>query len=67
MSLYEEYRGRGIGTEMMKEMFNLLRSKGIKRVSLSVQKANYANKMYEKLGFKVFKDNGEEFVMYLTL
>lgn len=33
---------------MMKEMLSLLKTHGYKRVSLSVQKANYAAKMYQK-------------------
>lgn len=41
----------------------LLRNKGYKQVSLSVQKANYAVKMYLKLGFKTIKETEDEFVM----
>ena len=36
---------------MMKEMLSLLKTHGYKRVSLSVQKANYAAEMYRKIGF----------------
>lgn len=46
ISLYEEYRGKGIGTKLMKSMSKLLKEKGYKRTSLSVQKSNYAVKMY---------------------
>ena len=45
ISLYKEYRGFGIGTAMMKEILALLKSHGYSRVSLSVQKDNYAAKM----------------------
>ena len=51
ISLYKEYRGLGIGTDMMKEILALLRSHGYKQVSLSVQKGNYAAKLYLKIGF----------------
>ena len=47
----------------MREMFRLLESKGYSRVSLSVQKANYAVRMYLKLGFKIIHETEEEFVM----
>ena len=67
ISLHKEYRGQGIGTELMKQLLKLLKSEGFRKVSLSVQKANYASKMYEKLGFKVFRENDEEFVMNLVL
>lgn len=56
-SLYKEYRGQGIGTDMMKEMLSLLKTHGYKRVSLSVQKANYVAKMYEKIGFDIIREN----------
>lgn len=63
ISLYEEYRGLGIGTAMMNEILALLKSHEYKRVSLSVQKANYAAKLYLKVGFKVIRENDEEYIM----
>ena len=52
---------------MMKEMLNLLRNHGYKSVSLSVQKANYAAKMYQKLGFKIVNVNKDEWIMICHL
>ncbi len=63
ISLYKEYWGFGIGTAMMKEILPLLKSHGYSRVSLSVQKANYAAKMYQKVGFEIVRENEEEYVM----
>ena len=57
VSLYKEYRGYGIGTAMMKEMLAVLKKCGYGQVSLSVQKANYAVKMYRKLGFEIISEN----------
>ena len=67
ISLYKEYRSKGIGSHLMREMFRLLESKGYSRVSLSVQKANYAVRMYLKLGFKIIHETEEEFVMLKDL
>lgn len=67
ISLYKEYRGFGIGTAMMKEMLALLKSHGYKHVSLSVQKANYAARMYRKIGFEIVKENEEEYIMVYSL
>ena len=67
ISLYKEYRGFGIGTAMMKEILALLKSHGYRQVSLSVQKANYAAKMYLKTGFEIVRENEEEFVMICHL
>ncbi len=63
ISLYEEYRHLGIGTALMKAMLQLLKDKGYKQASLSVQKANYAVAMYRKVGFEVVDENKEEYIM----
>lgn len=67
ISLYKEYRGKGIGTMMMRQMLQLLKTQGYKNASLAVQKENYSVKMYEKAGFKTVKENDEEFIMVCEL
>ena len=67
ISLYKEYRNQGIGTELLRRMILLLRQSGYKQVSLSVQKANYAARMYLNAGFKVVNENPEEYIMALDL
>ena len=63
ISLYKEYRGRGFGTRLMREMLELLHKNGYTRASLAVQKANYAVRMYEKVGFHTIDQNEEEYIM----
>lgn len=63
ISLYKEYRGLGIGTELMKRMLELLRQKGYRKVSLAVQKDNYALHMYQKAGFQTIAEKEEEFIL----
>ncbi len=67
ISLYKEYRGQGIGTQLMRYMLALLKKKGYERASLAVQKANYAVRMYEKVGFRTVDENDEEFIMVCEL
>lgn len=67
ISLYREYRGQGIGTQLMLKMLELLKEQGYKKASLAVQKANYAVKMYEKLGFRTVDENTEEYIMICDL
>ena len=67
ISLYKEYRNQGIGTELLRRMILLLRQSEYKQVSLSVQKANYAARMYLNAGFKVVNENPEEYIMALDL
>lgn len=67
ISLYQEYRGQGIGTELMKKMLGLLKTQGYTKASLAVQKANYAVKMYRQTGFEIVGENEEEYIMVCRL
>lgn len=67
ISLYKEYRNKGIGTALMKNMLKLLKKHGYKRTSLAVQKDNYAARMYEKVGFKIIRELEEEYLMIHNL
>ena len=63
ISLYKEYRNEGIGTALLQQMLLLLQREGYEKVSLSVQKANYAMQMYLKAGFVVLTETSEECIM----
>ncbi len=63
ISLYKEYRGRGIGTKLMERMLKEIKERGYTRTSLAVQKANYAVRMYRKVGFEIVAENEEEYIM----
>lgn len=67
IAVYKEYRGKGIGTALMKEMLTILKKRGYEQASLSVQKANFAADMYCKLGFQVVNENEEEYIMLKKL
>ena len=67
ISLYKEYRNKGIGTKLLEKMIALLQNDGYSQVSLSVQKANYAVGMYQKAGFDVLQETDEELIMVCKL
>lgn len=67
ISLFKEYRGQGIGSQLMVRMLELLKWQGYEKASLAVQKANYAVKMYESVGFKTVDENDEEYIMVCEL
>ena len=67
ISLYKPYRNYGTGTKLMRAMISELKKRGYKKASLAVQKENYAVKMYEKVGFEIFDENEEEFIMVCNL
>ena len=67
ISLLKEYRGVGIGTELMKRMLVELKSCKYKKASLAVQKQNYAVRMYKNVGFEIVDENAEEYIMVCQL
>ncbi len=67
ISLYKEYRNYGIGTKLMTTMLEELKRRGYEKTSLAVQKANYAVKMYKKVGFVIYDENDEEYIMVCDL
>ena len=53
ISVLPEHRGKGIGSKMMKKLLDLLRERGYKQTSLSVQKDNPAVQFYIRLGYEI--------------
>ena len=67
MSVLKDHRGQGIGTHLLQELIGLLSEQGYKRISLSVQKANYAVRMYDRAGFRTVLENDDEYIMVCDL
>ena len=67
MSVLQKYRGLGIGTSLLKQLLQAEKLAGYSKISLSVQKNNYAVKMYKKAGFTVVAENSEEYIMTVNL
>jgi ribosomal protein S18 acetylase RimI-like enzyme len=62
ISLLPEYRGRGIGTTLLRELLDE-GARAAKRVSIHVEKNNPALRLYQRLGFVPVQDRG----VYLLL
>ena len=71
LAIYDGYRGRGMGTALMKTVMCKLREMEYSVVSLSVQKSNPALYLYQKLGFEAVEtemgENEEEIIMRCML
>ena len=67
ISVRKEYRGGGIGTALMRTILGELRKRGYEKVSLSVQKANDAVRMYHRVGFMIAEEKEEEYLMVCPL
>lgn len=63
ISLFKEYRGLGIGKKLMEIILDELKACGYKQASLAVQKENRALNLYKKLGFQIYDENSEEYIM----
>lgn len=67
VSVYREYRGQGIGMSLLNQLLAEEKAAGYSRISLSVQKDNYAVRMYQKAGFTVVDESPEEYIMRVDL
>lgn len=67
ISVKKEFRRQGIGGRLMEQMISLLKKQGYEKASLSVDKDNYAYRMYGKLGFQVVKERDHDYLMVLDL
>ena len=67
MSLYSEYRNKGFGSRLLASLLEAMREKGFDKVSLSVDKTNYAVKMYRKLGFEIISESEHDYLMIKAL
>lgn len=67
ISTYPQYRGKGIGTALMRKMLEHLQTKGYFKTSLAVQKDNYAVRIYQGVGFEICGENEQEYIMVCNL
>jgi ribosomal protein S18 acetylase RimI-like enzyme len=67
MSVLDEYQKRGIGYLLLEELLKKLKAKGYQKMSLSVDKDNYAVKLYQKVGFRIIVENEHDYLMVCDL
>ena len=64
LSVTERYRGRGIGTRLIREAEAYAKEQGIGSILFHVEKSNVsAFRLYERLGFAVLRDDGSRYLM----
>lgn len=52
MGVVETWRGRGVGRVLLRAVLDDARERGIRTVSLSVERANFAARLYAAAGFR---------------
>ena len=67
ISFLPDFRGQGLGQQLMTAMLDLLKAKGYPSVSLSVSKDNPALRFYQRLGFVTVEERGNDYLMLCRL
>lgn len=67
LTTFEPYRGRGAGTALLDALIQEARRRGLPALSLSVEDANPARRLYERAGFEFVGRNGGSDTMLIPL
>ena len=67
IAINKNFRSQGIGRALLCELIEIARKEGIKTISLSVDPANYANKLYGSEGFIKVGESGTSWTLLLYL
>lgn len=68
ISVYSEYRSKGIGSRLLASLLETLKANGYDKVSLSVDRTNNcAVKMYRKYGFEIIAKREHDYLMIKPL
>ncbi|NTU72251.1 MAG: GNAT family N-acetyltransferase [Coriobacteriia bacterium] len=67
ISLLPSYRGRGIGTRLLRNLLSGLAVAGYARTSLSVDRDNPASRLYARMGFEIIAEQDEDLLMVRQL
>ncbi|MBN1501052.1 MAG: GNAT family N-acetyltransferase [Spirochaetes bacterium] len=63
IAIIPEFRNKGIGTDLMKTLFNDPEVCKYKTISLSVSKDNKALSLYKRFGFEVYSEDEKSYIM----
>ena len=67
LAVARDFRGRGIGRQLLRALFESARERGYQRLSLSVAPANPARALYESEGFQKVGEVGTSWTMLREL
>lgn len=67
LSVTEKKRGNGIGTSLIHKAEDYAMELGLEDILFHVEKTNTsALRLYERLGYKIFRDDGNRYLMKLS-
>ncbi len=63
MAIKEQYRGKGLGTNLINHIVDKYAEMGLKQLSLNVNQLNPAKRLYERCGFTPFSEQEDSVIM----
>lgn len=68
LSVTKQYRNKGIGTELIQKAEDYAKEINIHEICLHVEKSNSgAFRLYERLGYEIYEDQGSRYLMLKTI
>lgn len=67
MGVLQAWRGRGVGSRLLDALIAAAREQELTALSLSVERDNYARRLYERVGFRQVDEVGGSLTMLLRL
>ncbi|HET9259325.1 MAG TPA: GNAT family N-acetyltransferase [Acidimicrobiia bacterium] len=67
VAVWEGHRGKGVGVKLIEALELRAVDAGFETMSLSVEAANPASRLYERLGYRVVADRDDDLLMLKTL
>lgn len=67
MAIHKDYQNKGFGSILIKEIYKTAKNKGVKSISISVDKRNKAVNFYLKHGFQIYAEPGTDYTMVIYL
>ncbi|HEU0242144.1 MAG TPA: GNAT family N-acetyltransferase [Micromonosporaceae bacterium] len=67
IAVWPEHRGRGLGARLLAALADEARAAGFARLSLAVERDNPAAHLYQRCGYRVVGEPGDDYLMVLDL
>ena len=67
LAVTSEWRGKGVGSALLAQITHLAKQVGFNRISLSVERANFAHRFYVREGFTVVESGRDSDTMVKIL
>lgn len=67
IAVWPEHRGRGVGARLLTALAARAARRGVGRLSLSVERSNPAARLYQRCGYRILGEPGDDYLMVTDL